>query len=139
MARVSMLSHAGEELAEEGLGGLPDPQDIQGLNLPLVNGGENPVSDTTESEVDPATAGTSSSQPEKAKSSTTLQQPFLLSNGLAPVPPKLVAKIQKLEFVDMAELLRDNLEMQRQAASQDQLFTPAHYHRETGGGKSQTC
>ena len=48
------------------------------------------------------------------------QQPFLLSKGLAPVPPKLVTKIQNLEFVDMAELLRDNLEVQRQVASQDQ-------------------
>ena len=27
------------------------------------------------------------------------------ASGLAPVPPKLVAKIHKLEFVDMAELL----------------------------------
>ena len=39
-------------------------------------------------------------------------QPFVLSNGLAPVPAKLVARILRGEFVDMAELLRDNLEAQ---------------------------
>ena len=40
-------------------------------------------------------------------------QPFVLSDGLAPVPSKLVARIVKGEFVDMAELLRDNLEAHR--------------------------
>ena len=35
---------------------------------------------------------------------------FVLSDGLPPVPAKLVKKIVKGEFVDMAELLRDNLE-----------------------------
>ena len=39
---------------------------------------------------------------------------------LTPVPPRLAAKIQQLEFVDMAELLRDNLEVQRRATSQGQ-------------------
>ena len=67
---------------------------------------------------------------EKAHSA---HQPFLLSAGLALIPPRLVAKIQKLEFVDMAELLRDNLEVQRRAASQGQLLRQVA----TDGGISQ--
>ena len=40
-------------------------------------------------------------------------QPFLFSDGFPPVPAKLVGKILRLEFVDMAELLRDNIEAER--------------------------
>ena len=36
--------------------------------------------------------------------------PFLLGEGLAPVHARLVAKILKGDYVDMAKLLRDNLE-----------------------------
>ena len=49
-----------------------------------------------------------------------LNKPFILSEGLPPVPYKLTARILKGEFVDMAELLHDNLEAQRRAASMDQ-------------------
>ena len=38
---------------------------------------------------------------------------FLLGEGLPPIPAKLVAKIQKCKFVDMAELLRNNIEAER--------------------------
>ena len=46
-------------------------------------------------------------------------KPFLLSEGLPPVPAKLVGRIWKGEFIDMAELLRDNLEAQRRGGWQD--------------------
>ncbi len=36
--------------------------------------------------------------------------PFILNDGLAPIPAKLVINTQKGDFVDMVELLRDNLE-----------------------------
>ena len=36
--------------------------------------------------------------------------PFILGEGLPPIP----AKVQKGDFVDMAELLRDNIEADRQ-------------------------
>ena len=49
----------------------------------------------------------------KGKVVDKLAKPFLLSEGLPPVPGKLVARILKGDFVDMAELLRDNLEAQR--------------------------
>ncbi len=50
--------------------------------------------------------------------------PFVLSEGLAPIPAKLVAKIQWGEFVDMEELLRDNLEAIRRGALPEQLTLP---------------
>ena len=39
--------------------------------------------------------------------------------SLPPVPAKLVAKILKGEYVDMAELLRDNMEAERRRARSD--------------------
>ena len=45
--------------------------------------------------------------------------PFVLSEGLPPVPAKLVAKIQKGDYVDMAELLRDNMEYECRQATSD--------------------
>ena len=47
-------------------------------------------------------------------------EPFLLSEGLPPVPAKLVAKIRKGKFVDMADLLRDNIEASRRQAESEQ-------------------
>ena len=38
--------------------------------------------------------------------------PFKVGDGLPVVPPKLVAKIRRGEFVDMAELLKDNLDVE---------------------------
>ena len=45
--------------------------------------------------------------------------PFVISEGLLPVPGKLVKKILKGDFVDMAELLRDNLEADRQVPGRE--------------------
>ena len=60
----------------------------------------------------------------KKDGATTSDKPFILSEGLPPVPAKLVARILRGEFIDMAELLRDNLEAQRRAALQETLATP---------------
>ena len=46
-------------------------------------------------------------------------KPFILSEGLPPVPAKIVTRILRGEFIDMVELLRDNLEVQRRGALQD--------------------
>ena len=59
-------------------------------------------------------AGNSKNSKEKDKPPP--QPAFLLGEGLPPVPPKLV---QRLEFVDMAELLGDNLEVQRRSSVND--------------------
>ena len=45
--------------------------------------------------------------------------PFVVSEGLPPVPGKLVKKILKGDFVDMAELLRDNLEADRRVQGRE--------------------
>lgn len=41
---------------------------------------------------------------------STSVSPFVPSEGLPLVPAKLVAKIQKRDYVDMAELLHENME-----------------------------
>ena len=58
-----------------------------------------------------ACGGTSGGSGEK-----TVEKPFILSEGLPPVPHKLASKTLRGEYIDMAELLRDNLEAQRRAA-----------------------
>ena len=40
-------------------------------------------------------------------------EPFVVSESLYPVPAKVVAKIGTNEYVDMAEILRDNIELER--------------------------
>ena len=55
-----------------------------------------------------------------------------LSEGLPPVPVKLLGKICKGEFVDMAEMLRDNIEAERHRGSASESSkVSAHRRRET--------
>ena len=54
----------------------------------------------------------------KATANSAPATPFLLGEGLPPIPAKSVAKIQKREFVDMAELLRDDMEAERRRAKE---------------------
>ena len=50
---------------------------------------------------------------------------FFLGQAFLPVPPKLVKKIQTLEFLDMADLLTDNLELlQRRTLRPQALISP---------------
>ena len=69
-----------------------------------------------------STAATSAQTSHSAK---TVQEkvppplPFKVGNGLPVIPPKPVAKIQKGEYVDMTELLKDNLEADRRRSAQD--------------------
>ena len=53
--------------------------------------------------------------PEASTSKGVASKPFILSEGLPPVPHKLVLRVLRGEYVDMAELLRDNLEAQRRS------------------------
>ena len=46
----------------------------------------------------------------EGKASETENVPFVLNSVLPVVPPRLVKKIVRGDFVDMAELLRNNLE-----------------------------
>ena len=57
-------------------------------------------------------------------------KPFLLSEGLPPVPAKLVGRILKGDFIDMAELL-DNLEAQQRGGVQElPLFSASGLSRQ---------
>ena len=47
----------------------------------------------------------------------TAAGPFVLGEGIPPVPAKVVARIWKGEYIDMADLLRDNLEADRRRAT----------------------
>ena len=52
-----------------------------------------------------------------AEQKAVVGKPFVLSEGLPPVPHKLVIRVLRGDFVDMAELLRNNLEAQRRLLS----------------------
>ena len=105
----------------ERLGDMPPPTVVESLDLPVVEGGgteSGSCSQTTTvsvegSVVDPPPV------PVIREPSDSLPQPFVLSEGLAPIPAKLVARILRGDFVDMAELLRDNLEAVRRRAPYD--------------------
>lgn len=43
--------------------------------------------------------------------------PFVVGEGLPVIPAKLVAKIQRRDYVDMAELLKDNVEVDRRRSN----------------------
>ncbi len=118
-------------MAGDGLGRMPDPEAVQGLNLLMVES----------QQADPMVGGSGageldhfvSSEGKKAEkaglpaASATEESaapPFVLSEGLAPILVQLVAKIQWGEFVDMAELLRDNLEAIHRGALPEQLTLP---------------
>ena len=47
----------------------------------------------------------------------TAAGPFVLGERIPPVPAKVVARIWKGEYIDMADLLRDNLEADRRRAT----------------------
>ena len=104
------------------------PEQLAELCLPVAgaNSAQDPSSGTSSGATEPAVSATKGGQAAVTKKSGADgargeedSQPFILSEGLAPVPAKLVAKILKGDFVDMAELLRDNLEAQRRGILQD--------------------
>ena len=91
------------------LGEMPDGGAIWWLGLPVAWGATPGAGGGPSTE---AGAGESTgSSPAK----TSLNKPFILSEVLPPVPYKLATRILKGEFVDMAELLCDNLEAQIRA------------------------
>ena len=106
----------------------PPAEVVEGLGLPLVavsSGGDNQEGSAGET-ASGATGLTSSAAFGSLASGSTLvspaqteDSPFLLGNGLVPVLVHLVTKILRGEYVDMAELLSDNLEAQRRGWLQD--------------------
>ena len=102
MPDASVVQHLGLAVADEG----PTPGEEPGGELP---GGRPSTSSGATGAAGPQSSG----------------KPFILSEGLPPVPCKLVARILKGEFIDMAELLRDNLEAQRRASAVAQVGAAA--------------
>ena len=56
-------------------------------------------------------------QPEGREAAPPPTVPFVLSEALPVVPARLVRKIGRGEFVDMSELLKDNMELERRRAA----------------------
>ena len=81
---------------------MPPGEEVASLHLPLI-GTERAASSES---ADRTSSGSEIVNAEKPIEVT----PFTLGEGLPPVPAKLVAKILKGEFVDMVELLCDNME-----------------------------
>ena len=87
------------------LGVMPPGEEVASLCLPLI--GTEQV--TSSEAMDHTSIGSDTANADKPGDVT----PFTLGEGLPPVPAKLVAKILKGDFLDMAELLRDNMEAER--------------------------
>ena len=92
---------------------MPDASVVQQLGLPVAD--EAPtLREGLEVELPGAGQPSTSSGATEAGDPQSSGKPFILSEGLPPVPYKLVAKILKGEFI---ELLRDNLEAQRRESA----------------------
>ena len=87
-------------------GVLPGDKTLAELRLPTFGESGDPTPPP------PLTKPTSEAESGK-KAGDAEASPFTLGEGLPPVPAKLVSKIRKGEYVDMAELLRDNMELER--------------------------
>ena len=107
---------------------MPSPGEVAELYLPLAGSvpvvgesGSASAGGSGGSLAAAATAGGTGNHKGRPSMGATedSMQPFILSEVLAPVPARLVAKIVKGDFVDMAELLRDNLEAQRRGSQSD--------------------
>ena len=100
------------------LGTLPPAEKVKQLGLPVFQEGmekskpsepEHPTRHTPSGVVGAETKSTQSDLKEGSGNSPGV---FILSEGVPPVPAKLVTKIQQGDYVDMVELLRDNTEME---------------------------
>ena len=118
------------------LGTMPHPAVVEGLGLPVAGGppigstsspaAEHAVADKGGEAVSRGGTGTSGKSPSGEE---TVAQPFVLSDGLAPVPAKLVARIRRGKFVNTAELLRDNLEALRRGSLLEPAATSSEHPR----------
>ena len=94
------------------LGCVLAPEVVESLDLPVI-----PAADSVVPPVS-GVLGPTSSEAAAGGDTPAEVQPFLFSQGFPPVPAKLAGKILRLEFVDMAELLQDNIEVERRRGSQ---------------------
>lgn len=81
-----------------------DPEAVRGLNLPSFSSGQLRSVNAGEEVAE---------MPTPKRGDAGEVSSFVLSEALPVVPAKLVKRIWKGEFVDMAELLKDNMEAER--------------------------
>ena len=99
---------------------MPSAGELASLSLVAANAaGEDPLASSTVGETRsilnpsaPALSGESSA----SSSGSVSCQGFSLGHGFPLIPAKVVNKIQKWEFINMSELLPDNLELARRSA-----------------------
>ena len=91
--------------------GMPRPEDVANLGLGMYS----EEVETTQNQSGARGVGVVSPQEKGAvsKDSEGASVPFVVCKSLYPVPAKVVAKIKAGEFVDMAEILHDNIELER--------------------------
>ena len=102
---------------------MPDPKVVEGLHLPTFDKEQDiAAAKTSAPDEDTSTTALGVSTSELPKEGASL--PFILGEGLPPVAAKLVVKIQRGDFVDMAELMRDNMEAERRAEQDGAIGSP---------------
>ena len=85
--------------------GVPlDPEEVRQLNMGTFSSSPGPLPGVL-----PAECGSRSWTNKRVEETS----PFILGEALPVVPQKLVRKIVRGDFVDMADLLRDNIELER--------------------------
>ena len=102
------------------MGSMPSGEEVAGLELPVFGAETGLTAEKTKARPLTGVERRDVVAPKKED-----PPPFTLGEGLPPVPSKLVAKILKGEFVDMAELLRDNIEAERRPSHASNSDTPS--------------
>ena len=93
------------------------PDAVKELNLPTF-------ADLSTKGAEPEKVDLPAATPKKLEGPA--ESAFILSEALPVVPAKLVKRIQKAEYVDMAELLKDNMEAERRRMLSDSAFPQSH-------------
>ena len=90
---------------------MPPAESLAGLEIPTLQG----MGGSASALVKPADAVDPAPTEVKrlAKQKDVPLQPFIVGEGLPAVTAKLVTKNQRGEYIDMAELLKDNIEAER--------------------------
>ena len=91
-----------------GLGAPLDPEEVRQLDLGIFSSSPGPPPGVL-----PAKCGSRSGTNKRAEETSS----FILGEALPVVPPILVRKIVRGDFVDMTELLQDNMEVERHKAA----------------------
>ncbi len=114
-----------------GLGSVPPPESIASLSLETFTGA------AAGTETEPAggrggakDGGAVPPSMTRPEAEPVVMQPFVLSEALPVVPAKLAHRIRKGEYVEMAELLKDNVEAERRRLAAGESGTARVSRRE---------